>query len=148
MTDAPRHGRPWPEFLAYVAVLLVLGTIPFWSTGWWTALPFAVVLGGYPAGRWLRWFWGSVLGFAAGAITWVLQLADLPADPRTRLADVLGAAQGLSGTLFTLLGPLLFGLVALVAATALAGGVRLVVGARRPDSGFSGPGPAGTEPTR
>jgi len=55
----------------------------------------------------------------------------LPGDPRSRLAEVLGAAQGFSATVFLLLGPILFGLVAAVTAAALAGGLRLASDLRR-----------------
>jgi len=143
MTDASRSGMSRIEPLAYAIVVVGLATIPLWSLGWWTALPFATVLGGYAGGRWVRWFWALPLGFVAGSLAWGLELALLPADPRSRLADILGAAQGVSGTLFTLLGPILFGVVAAAMATALAGGVRLVVELRRPapSAGPSSTGP-------
>jgi len=121
----PTRPRPsWRELLVGVVVLVVLATIPLWTLGWWTALPFAAAVGGLAGGRWLRWFWSLPLGFAAGALAWGLELALLPGDPRSRLAEVLGAAQGLSATVFLLLGPILFGLVAAVTAAALAGGLR------------------------
>ncbi|MGA7860353.1 MAG: hypothetical protein WCB19_00665, partial [Thermoplasmata archaeon] len=110
----PRPSRP--EFLFALLVLVALATIPLWTLGWWTALPFAAAAGGWAGGRWLRWLWSWPLGFAAGALAWGLELAILPSDPRSRLADVLGAAQGLPATVFLFLGPILFGLVAAVTA--------------------------------
>jgi hypothetical protein len=126
----PRPSRT--ELIISAVVLVVLATIPLWTPAWWTALPFAGVFGGLAGGRWLRWFWSIPLGFAAGALAWGLELAVLPADPRSRLADVLGAAEGFSPTVFTLLGPMLFGLVTAVVAAALAGALRLATDWRAP----------------
>ncbi len=110
--------------LSSVAVA-ALATLPLWTPAWWSALPFATAVGGIVGGRWLRWVWSLPLGFAAGALAWGLELAWLPGVPRSRLADVLGAAQGMSATVFLLLGPVLFGIVAAVAAAAFAGALRL-----------------------
>jgi hypothetical protein len=113
------------EVFLSVIVLVALATIPLWTLAWWTALPFAAALGGIVGGRWLRWFWSLPVGWAAGGLAWAIELALLPADPRSRLADVLGSAEGLSGTLFIGLGPILFGLVSAVTAATVAGALRL-----------------------
>jgi hypothetical protein len=121
-----RTGRPsWAELLLSLVVLVLLATLPLWFRGWWTALPFAAAVGGMVGGRWFRWYWSLPAGFAAGAVAWGLELALLPALPRTRLADGLGPAEGLTGTLFVLIGPVLFGVVVAVAAMAVAGALRL-----------------------
>lgn len=136
----PAQARPRRLELAIsVVVLAVLGTIPVWTQAWWTALPFAAAFGGVLGGRWVRWFWALPLGFAAGAIVWGIELALLPADPRSRLAAVLGPAEGVSGTVFLLLGPILFGLVAAVTAAAAAGALRLALDRRRDGSGAHPP---------
>jgi hypothetical protein len=140
------QARPHPgrlELLVTVAVLVVLATIPAWTQAWWTALPFAAAFGGMLGGRWVRWFWALPLGFAAGAIVWGIELALLPADPRSRLAAVLGPAEGVSGFVFLLLGPVLFGVVSAVTALAAAGALRLA-GDRQPDE--HGPSTSETVP--
>jgi hypothetical protein len=139
VSDRPRH--PWPELPVTVVVLAALATIPVLTNAWWTALPFATVLGGVVGGRWVRWYWGLLVGFAAGALSWGIELALLPADPRTRLADVLGPAEGLSGTLILLIGPILFGVVTAVTSTALAGAFRLAFD--RPEATTGRPVPPG-----
>ena len=122
----PSRSRAWRgEWVIALVVVVVLGSIPFWTEAWWTCLPFAAVLGGVLGGRWIRWYWAPVIGFVAGAGAWGIELLLLPADPRTRLADALGPAEGVSGPVLTLLGPILFGLVAAVCAAAVAGAFRL-----------------------
>jgi hypothetical protein len=135
------------EFFVFVLMLIALGTLPLWTVGWWTALPFATAVGGIIGGRWLRWYWSLPFGFLAGAFAWSLELALVPADPRSRLAEVLGAAEGLSATVFLLLGPILFGLVAAIMAASLAGAIRLVHDPNPPSTarnpvpaGVTGPG--------
>lgn len=128
--NGPRPTRR--EILVSLLILLVLATIPVWFQAWWTALPLAAGVGGLAGGRWLRWFWALPAGFGAGAVAWAVELALLPADPRTRLAAALGPAEGLSGTLFLLIGPVLFGLLAAVAGTAVAGALRLAKESRGP----------------
>lgn len=113
------------ELVASIAVVGALASIPLWTQGWWTALPFAATFGGLLGGRWVRWFWSLPASFAAGALAWAVELAGLPADPRARLTDVLAPAEGLSPSLFLLIGPILFGLVAAVAGLAVAGALRL-----------------------
>jgi hypothetical protein len=131
---ARSRSRTHPyELVASVVVVGVLATVPLWIQGWWTALPFAATLGGVVGGRWMRWFWSLPVGFAAGALAWGLELSLLPADPRTRLADVLAPAEGLSPTVFLVIGPILFGVVAAVTALAVAGAIRLAVD-RPPDT--------------
>jgi hypothetical protein len=125
---AHSRSRTHPyELVVSVVVVGVLATVPLWFQGWWTALPFAAVLGGVVGGRWMRWFWSLPLGFAAGSVAWGLELALLPADPRTRLADVLAPAEGLSPTVFLVIGPILFGVVAAVTGLAVAGAIRLAL---------------------
>lgn len=126
MGSTPLRSRRW-EWVAFLVVLLVFGSIPFWAQGWWTCLPLAATVGGVIGGRWIRWYWAPVIGFAAGAAAWGVELLLLPAAPRTRLADVLGPVEGVSGPIFTLLGPVLFGLVAAVSAAAVAGAIRLAL---------------------
>ncbi|HLY77711.1 MAG TPA: hypothetical protein VKT21_07490 [Thermoplasmata archaeon] len=122
----PSRTRPSRVELALsIVAVAALATLPQWTSAWWAALPFATAVGGIVGGRWLRWVWSFPLGFGAGALVWGLQLVWLPGVPRSRLADVLGAAQGVSATIFLLLGPVLFGLVAAVTAAALAGALRL-----------------------
>lgn len=134
MTTPSSRGVSRFELLVGLVVMAALGTVPLWTQSWWTALPFATAVGGIVGGRWLRWFWAMPIGFAAGALAWGLELAGLPGDPRSRLADVLGPAEGVSGTVFLLLGPILFGLTAAVVATALAGALRLAHDLRRRES--------------
>ncbi len=125
MTGNPRPRPTWAELAAEVVVLAVLVTVPVWALGWWTALPFATAFGGVVGGRWLRWYWAPVAGFAAAALVWTTELGLLPAGPRLRLAHALGPAEGLSATTFILIGPVLIGLVAALFATGAAGAVRL-----------------------
>jgi hypothetical protein len=139
-------GAPSPSSTDTGPSATAPATVPLWALGWWTALPFATVLGGLAGGRWLRWYWGPPVGFLGGALAWGLELARLPATPRERLADVLGAAEGVSGTVFLVLGPVLFGLVALVTSAAFAGLFRGALDGRRgePMSEWTEPaGPAG-----
>lgn len=145
MNASPTSRPSRLELLVVVVVLIVLATVPLWTQGWWTALPFATALGGAVGGRWIPWYWSPPVGFGAGALAWGFELALLPADPRARLAAVLGPADGLSGTLFLLIGPVLFGLVTAVTSTALAGALRLAIGLRRRDEGAGTTGSAASE---
>lgn len=126
MTGSQRPRPSWAEVLAEVVALALLATVPLWTLGWWTALPFAAAFGGVVGGRWLRWYWAPVAGFAAAALVWSVELGLLPVGPRLRLAHALGPADGLSATAFILIGPVLIGLVAALLATGVAGAVRLV----------------------
>ncbi len=135
MTASARRRPSRAELLVSLVILVLLATIPVWVQGWWSALPFAAAVGGIAGGRWLRWFWALPASFAAGALAWGFELALLPADPRARLADALGPAEGLTGTLFLLIGPLLFGVVAAVTGTAVAGALRLASETQRSPTG-------------
>lgn len=125
MTASAGRGPRILELGVEVVVLAALATVPFWALGWWTALPFATALGGIVGGRWIRWYGAPVAGFAGGAIPWAIELALIPVAPRVRLARALGPAEGLSGTAFILIGPILFGVVSAVTAAAAAGALRM-----------------------
>lgn len=145
MTGPARSPSSRWELVASVIVVGALATVPLWVQGWWTALPFAAALGGIVGGRWIRSFWALPVGFAAGALAWGVELALLPADPRARLADVLAPAEGLSPTVFLVIGPILFGLVAAVTSLAVAGAIRLIYHRRPGPSDAGGPEPAGSD---
>ncbi len=119
----PRPSRR--EFLFALLVLVVLATIPLWTLGWWTALPFAAAAGGL--GRWSLAPLALVL--AAGirgrrSRVGPRARSRSPATPDPDSPTCSAPPRDCSTTVFLFLGPILFGLVAAVTAAALAGGLR------------------------
>ncbi len=126
-TAAPRtsvlRGRKGRMVLIMVlAVVLAIPAIfvPFW----WATLPLLSLFG---LVAWKGPYWlAGVLGGIVGALFWVAELEFYPSAAVTRLTAALAGAEGFTPTVLFLLGPLLFGLLAALAALTVAGGLRLV----------------------
>jgi hypothetical protein len=89
---------------------------------WWAALPILSLWG--IVGWRNRWFWAPLAGFLLGFGYWIFELLLLPAAPRGRLAAVIGAGLGTNATVALVIGPLLFGVLACLAALTVAGALR------------------------
>jgi hypothetical protein len=119
--DRSRRIRQMVPFLFLVLtqpLLLVVVIVP----AWWAALPVLAVWG--VVGWRNRWIWAPLAGFALGFGFWTFELLLLPAAPRERLAAVIGAGLGASPTVALVIGPLLFGVLAAMAALTVAGALR------------------------
>ncbi len=125
MTEPGPRPRRGPLVVAAGVLVAASAAVAYLVAAWWSIVPLAAVLGGL-AGIGLRWYLAPVVGFLSGFAGWAVPLLLLPAEPRTKLADVLGAAEGLSGPFFLWLGPLLIGLLGLLAGCALFCALRLV----------------------
>jgi hypothetical protein len=125
MTTNPRppHFLRWTWLAVVAVVTAAAGLVAVFAASWWAWLPLLAFWGGLVGIRW-RWLLAPITGFVLGLGVWAGELLLLPTDPRTALASALGPAEGVSGSVFLLLGPLLFGLTVAVGAAAFAGGVR------------------------
>ena len=123
-----KRRRPSTTFLIVLVFLLVsqpllllVVLLPYW----WAPLPILSVWGVL---GWKRsWLWSLLVGFLLGFGYWGVQLLSLPAGPRAKLAVIIanGIGTGTPVAVAYLLGPLLFGLLAALAALTVAGGLRL-----------------------
>lgn len=145
-TSRPSRRTRWAGGVVLGALAVALAVLAALAFAWWAALPIALLVGGLMGLRG-RWYLGWAGGFAVGFGYWGALLLALPAGPRGRLASQLASAEGLSSGLFTVLGPLLFGVVAAVGAGAVAGALAWVRERRasRPPVPPSPPEPAAEE---
>lgn len=102
-------------------LLLIVVIVPYW----WAPLPILAVWGVI---GWRRsWVWAFLAGLLLGLGFWAAQLLALPAGPRAKLAVIIASGIGpnVPAYLAYVLGPLLFGLLAGLAALTVTAGLRL-----------------------